>query len=781
MLSRIKAGYSNVMVDPPTKSVRQILFTNICTYFNLVFFILAGCVVAVGAYNDLFFMPVVFLNTLIGIIQEIRSKIILDRLTLLTSPHVTAVREGRETKIAPENLVTDDIVVFTAGSQICADAELISGEITVSESLVTGESDEIIKNEGSSLLSGSYVISGRGYARLLRVGADSYVSRLTVEAKKIKKRQQPGMMRSLTLLIKIIGLMIVPLGIIMYFRQTLSLGMPVAASVVKTTAALIGMIPEGLYLLVSVALAVGVIRLAEKRTLVHEMGSIETLARVDVLCVDKTGTITENEMHVADIIPLETSSGSINDILCDTSGNLNPDNPTMAALKSYFSPGDFRKAETVVSFSSVNKYSAVSFGHGENYILGAPEAVLRGQYSFYREKTEEWAAGGKRVLLLASAGIMPDGGPLRQDVIPMAFVLLANRIRPGAEKTFAYFTRQNVQIKVISGDHPVTAAHAALQAGIPGSDRWIDALTLDTPEKLKQAALEYTVFGRVTPDRKRQLVRAIKNAGHTVAMTGDGVNDVPALKEADCSIAMASGSDAAKQISQLVLLDSDFASMPLAVAEGRKVINNIERTAALFLVKNIYSFVLTLTAIIAVFEYPVEPSQLTLVNAVTIGIPSFFLALEPETGMIKGRFLCNVLFRSLPAALTNLFLTFGVLFFSAVLKIESSQVSTITAILLGVVGLIMLYRVLSPQNARRIILFVSMCAGFLFALIFIGSFFSFVIPESAGFLILSVSALLAYPVMRFLSLTLNKTIPYSLKILSVIKSITGRLYKNHKS
>ncbi|MDD4772072.1 MAG: cation-translocating P-type ATPase [Eubacteriales bacterium] len=748
VLARIRGGYVNTAVDPPSKSVRQIVFGNLFTYFNLIFFVLAIFVIAVGAYNDLLFLPVVIANILIGTVQEIKAKRTLDSLTLLTAARVQVVREGRVIETTPENLVVDDVVIFGPGSQICADATVLSGEVTLSEALVTGESDEIIKKEGGELISGSYVISGSCRARLERVGADSFVSKLAIDAKKTKKKFGPGMMRSLTLLIKIIGLVILPVGIIMFYKQTNILGMSVRDSVVRTTAALIGMIPEGLYLLVSVALAVSVIRLAQKKTLVHEMGSIETLARVDVLCVDKTGTITENEMRVDDIIPLNPEmydKKALTAIMKDITGNLEADNNTMLALKSYFSGNGYRRAQRVVPFSSTNKRSAVSFGPNENYVIGAPESILERQYRHYREMTDDYAAQGYRVLLLASAD-----GP-----IPMALVLLSNPIRPQAKATFAFFERQGVAVKVISGDNPITVSCAARMAGIPMAESYIDASQLDTPEKLQEAATEYTVFGRVTPEQKRQLVRAIRKSGHTAAMTGDGVNDVLALKEADCSIAMASGSDIACRVSQLVLLDSNFASMPLVVAEGRRVINNIERSASLFLVKNIYSFFLALISIAAVFGYPIEPSQLSLINLVTIGIPSFVLALEPNTNIVKGKFLRNVLYRALPAALTNLFLTVGVVLFSFAFELDSAQTSTITALLVGIVGLIMLFRVCRPFNRRRIILLVSMCMMFIVGIVFFGDLFSITPPDMGSLLILIVFALLAYPAMRCFSIWLD--------------------------
>lgn len=755
VFERIQNGYSNRAVASPTKTVMQIICSNLFTYFNLIFFIIAGCVIAVGAYNDLLFLPIIVANILIGTIQEIKSKHTLDRLTLLNAPHANVIREGREIRTPVENLVADDVVVFTAGAQIYADAELISGEVTINESLVTGEPDEILKTEGSILISGSYIISGKCYARLEYVGAASFVSRLTIEAKK-QKKHRVGMMRSLTLLIKAIGLVIIPIGIGLFLRQIRTLNMSVEDSVVKTAAALIGMIPEGLYLLVSVALAVGVMRLAKKQILVREMASIEALARVDVLCVDKTGTITENEMHVNEIIPLQINDKEAGAILKDIAGNLNADNNTILAIKKHFPDGSFRQAEKTIPFSSVFKYSAVSFGEDENYIIGAPEFVLRSRYGEVKEKTENLAKQGNRILILASMPQLPDGNELNGHTIPLAIISLSNNIRAEAKATFSYFARQNVRIKVISGDNPMTASNAAALAGITGSGSYIDASLLDTDEKLQRAANEYTVFGRVSPEKKRLLIRAMKKNGNTVAMIGDGVNDIPALKEADCSIAMASGSEIACQVSQLVLLDSDFASIPFVVAEGRRVINNIERTASLFLVKNIFSFFLALTAIFTVFEYPVEPSQLSLINAVTYGIPSFFLTFESNMNIVKGRFLRNILFRALPAAATNLILTLCVVLFSHVFEIERTQVSTISAILIGIVGLIMLFNVCKPFNKYRIILWFMMCIGFSVGILFFGQLFSIENLKFNNMLFLFVFALLALPVMHSIYMLINK-------------------------
>ncbi len=756
VLNRIIDGYSNLPVAPPTKTIRQIIFSNLFTYFNLIFFVLAGCIIAVRSYNDLMFMPIVIANIFIGIIQEINSKITLDKLTLLSSPHAKVVRESREIETTIDNLVLDDIAVFGAGAQICADAVVISGEASVNEALVTGEPDEIIKKVGDELLSGSFIVSGKCYARLEKVGADSFVSKLTINAKKQKKIKKAGMMKSLTRLIQIIGILIIPIGAALFLKQLHTLELPLDSAVIKTTAALIGMIPEGLYLLVSVALAVSVIRLAKKRTLVHELGCIETLARVDILCVDKTGTITENEMNLSDIIPLTADREAVTSVLCDLVGNMDSDNNTMVSLKKYFSDKSFRPASIIIPFSSQYKYSGVSFGKNENYIIGAPEFVLKNQYRQYKDVIESYASGGNRVLVLASSTSTLTGGPLTDYVTALALVLLTNRIRPEARQTFEYFKHQGVCIKVISGDNPITVSQAASQAGIANSESYVDASTLDTHEKISRAAREFTIFGRVTPEQKKQLIAAMKHGGHTVAMTGDGVNDVLALKEADCSIAMASGSEVASQVSQLVLLDSNFSSMPEVVAEGRRVINNIERASSLFLVKNIFSFLLAWITIFAVFAYPIQPSQLSLVNMFTIGIPSFILALEPNTNLVRGKFLRNVLFRALPAGLTNLILILLTVLFSVFFELPEESVSTICALLMAVTGLFMLARVCKPWNFVHILLVSSMAVILTLSVIIIGPMFSITILSAGEYLVFAILALLSWPAMNGISNILDK-------------------------
>ena len=753
---RLDAGYGNDPVDSPTKSVGQIIMGNLLTYFNLIFAVIALALILVGSsLANLTFLGAVFCNTLIGTIQEIRSKRTLDKLTLLHAPTAHAVRDGREVKVPVEQLVLDDIAVFSTGDQITADGIIVSGEVQVNEALITGESDEITKREGDMLRSGSYVVSGNCRTYLTAVGADSFVSRLTLEAKKGKKKQEIGMMRSLSRLIAVIGIILIPMGAGLLARHLWGSDLSREAwrsAVESTSAALIGMIPEGLYLLVSVALAVSVMRLARKQTLCHDLKCIETLARVDMLCVDKTGTITENEMQVVDLLIMPNAritKESATALLGDFVSNVKDGNDTMIALKKAFGSDLYRPADAVIPFTSTTKYTGVSFG-GEHYVLGAPEFLLRDRFSNYEAAISPFTRSGNRVLLFGQVSELP-GGPLQARVIPLAIVLLNNPVRPQAAETFSYFTKQGVAIKVISGDNPATASAAAEKAGIPDAEKYIDATSLDSYEKTKDACEKYTVFGRVTPEQKRWLIRALKTAGHTVAMTGDGINDVLALKEADCSIAMASGSDVASQVSQLVLLDNDFSHMPSVVAEGRRVINNIERSASLFLVKNIFSFFLAIITICAAFEYPLTPVHLTLINVFTIGIPSFFLALEPNENLIRGKFLRSVLYRAAPAGFTNVFLVAFIILYREAFELPFDQVATISAIVVGFVGMMMLFLVCRPFNRMRKILWVSLAVALALSCVLFSLYSDNVILSRLSLqsmLILSTFLMLAYPVMR---------------------------------
>ena len=752
---RTVQGLVNAVTDDTSQSTGKIVCSNVFTYFNLIFFLLALVLLYEGSFNNLTFLVVVTVNAVIGIIQELKSKRTLDKLKLVSAPESTVIRNGVETKIPSDQLVLDDIVVFCAGNQICADAVVCGGELTVNESLVTGESDEIKKRPGDALLSGSFVVSGNARARLDKVGDDSFAAKLARDAKKIKKKQQPGMIRSLTRLIQIIGIIIIPFAIAMFWNQYHVQGLAEKISVENTAAAIIGMIPEGLYLLTSVALAASTIRLAQKDTLVHDMKCIETLARVDMLCVDKTGTITEPQMRLSQIIPLdEDDPGQTNDQVRRFVQSMSADNDTMKALKAHWQ-GQSADASAlrIRGFSSRTKYSAADFGESGAFLLGAPEMMLAEMPEALRRQIADLSAQGERVLLFAGYEFQPNSpedifadGTLGQMVIPLALVTLSNAIRPQAKQTFEYFRSQGVGIKVISGDNPMTAAAAAEKAGIPGTDRFIDLSTLSSDQEVEQAALAYTVFGRVTPEQKRILVRALKKAGHTVAMTGDGVNDVLALKDADCSIAMASGSEAAAHVSDLVLLNSDFSGMPHVVAEGRRVINNIERSASLFLVKNIFSFVLSVISLVSLSLYPLKPSQISLVSGLMIGAPSFFLAMEPNHDLVHGKFLRNVLFRAFPAALTAVILVEWSLLFTEAFHLPTEMASTMGFFLYAFSAYLMLYRVCKPMNLWHGLLFGAMGVGFLLAATFIPSWFQIAPLNYQCILILSPLMLLTLPI-----------------------------------
>ena len=751
---RMEKGWSNAPVDSPSKTTKEIIISNVFTYFNLIFLVIAVLLLLVGAFRDLTFLPVIICNTLIGIIQEIRSKKVLDKLSVLNAPKATVMREGKLQTIPAEKAVLDDVVKFQAGNQICADATVIDGEVQVNESLLTGESDEITKKPGDTLMSGSFVVSGSCLGRLEQVGADSYISKLTLEAKATKEGEQSEMIRSLDKLVQIVGFLIIPIGIVLFGQQYLLGDSSIKTSMQAMVAAIIGMIPEGLYLLASVALVVSVMRLATKKVLVHDMKCIETLARVNVLCVDKTGTITENTMKVHDVVSLEPYEKEelppLKELLGDFAHAMSKDNITMAAMQEYFTQGSGQVATSVTSFSSAFKYSSVTF-HTTSYVLGAPEFVLRDDYEIYKETIESYGSEGYRVLVFGRYEGTPDGKALTEAVVPYGLVLLANPIRKEAWETFQYFADQGVDIKVISGDNPVTVSKVASQAGIANADNYIDASQLKTPDDIKRAVLKYTVFGRVTPDQKRQFVRALKEAGKTVAMTGDGVNDVLALKDADCSIAMASGSDAAAQASQLVLLESNFSCMPSVVLEGRRVVNNIERSASLFLVKNIFSFLLSLFSMAFMITYPLEPSQISMVAMFTIGIPAFLLAMEPNKKMIEGHFLTNVLLKALPAGLTDVLIVGFLTVFGQTFGMSNEEISTAATLLLAIVGLMILFKISKPMNVFRWIVWSAMVAGLLFCVIFLKNLFGIGVMTQKCCMTLIVFAVATEPLLRYIS------------------------------
>lgn len=767
---RFAAHADNYKVESSTMSVSDIVKSNVFTYFNLIFAIIAVLLSIVAAWSDMMFLPIIIANTCIGIIQEVHSKKVLDRLSILNAPHCTVVRDGQEHEVEAHKLVLDDVVVLQAGSQIPADATVLDGELQVNESLITGESDEIAKHVGDELLSGSFVVSGKAHARLEKVGKDSYISKLTLQATQSKKGEQSEMIRSLNYLIMVMGIIIIPIGIALFVQSYIFNEGTLKESITGMVAAIIGMIPEGLYLLSSVAMAVSSVRLAQKKVLIHDMKCIETLARVNVLCVDKTGTITEPGMHVYETKILDgLDEAQTVATIADVVAAQEKDNATMEALQDYFTKGSGHKAKEVFSFSSETKFSGAIMDDGKAYVIGAPEFVLRSQFEEYQEQIAEYSSKGYRVLVFGEYECILSRKPLTEPVVPMGLVMLANPIRKGAKDTFRYFAENDVDIKVISGDNPLTVSVIASEAGIEGAERYVDASILKTQSDYDEAVEKYTVFGRVTPNQKRMLVQALKEHKKTVAMTGDGVNDVLALKDADCSVAMASGSDAASNVAQLVLLDSDFTRMPSVVAEGRRVVNNIERTASLYIVKNIFSMLLAIFSVILMLDYPLEPSQVSLISMFTIGIPSFILALEPNKNPIRGRFLTNVLVKALPAGLTDFLVVSGLVLFCREFSVDLDCLSTSCTILVAIVGFMILYRIAKPMNIGHIIMMIGVVAGWLFCMLFVSKFFAITGISKQCAMLMIVFAIITEPALRYLSLIVEGLHDWGSRVMQKMK------------
>ena len=737
--ARENAGLVNKAEISTDKSVKEIIRSNTLTYFNLIFFIIAVLLCVVGSFRNLTFLPVVIGNSLIGIFQEIRAKKTLEKMSILNSPHAVAIRSGRQVKISTEELVKDDVVVFSAGDQICADAVVISGNIKVNEALLTGESDEIEKVGGSSLMSGSFVVSGQCCARLVNVGEEAYIYKLTKEAKEMGTGEQSEMVKSINQIVKWMGIAIIPIGLILFYQSYWINHETFKTGIVSTVAAITGMIPEGLYMLTTIALALGTIRLAQQKVLLHDMKSIEALARVDVLCVDKTGTITEPNMTVDNVYCLNNgliTPEELKGLFVDYATAAVDNNATMLAIKDYAAVlntnGMYNKrtAVSVQPFSSTDKFSTITFRDG-TFILGAPEFVMKDNFESVAGEITPFAEKGYRVLLLAKKA---DSGMTE----PLGFVVLSNPIRKGAVKTFQYFNEQNVAIKVISGDSPKTVSEVAKQAGIANSDKYIDASLLDTDEKIKQAAVQYTVFGRVTPKQKQKLVQALQEAGHTVAMTGDGVNDILAMKDADCSVAMASGSEAASQAAQVVLMDSDFSKMPDVVFEGRRVVNNIQRSSSLFLVKNIFSLLLSVFSAVFLITYPLEPSQISLIGMFTIGIPGFLLALEPNKNRIQGHFLKNVLLKALPAGLADVLAVGALVVCGNVFSLPKEDIATASTMLLCVIGFMILINISKPFTPIKYGILALNVTGLVLCGIFLKSLFALTSMKSEISILLMV-------------------------------------------
>lgn len=769
---RVEEGLTNRADISTDKTTKEIVVSNVFTYFNLIFLVITILLIMVGSFRNLTFLPIIIGNTVIGIVQEIRAKKTLEKMSLLNAPHADVIRNGSVKQISTEELVKDDVILLTAGKQICADAVVISGNIQVNESLLTGEADEVEKTEGSTLMSGSFVVSGECYARLEKVGNESYISKLSLEAKSMGGKEQSEMIRSINLIVKWVGIVIIPIGLILFWQSHFVNGESITKSVTSTVAAIIGMIPEGLYLLTTVALALSTMKLARKKVLLHDMKSIETLARVDVLCVDKTGTITEPDMKLKEIFLCKNSGADgtqtaltldeLKSLILDYANASVDNNATMLALKAYAAEALtnntsalHRTAVSQQAFSSSLKYGSVTFSDG-TYLLGAPEFIMHEDFARIEEEIIPYADKGDRVLLFARYDGENVENGINGSVTPLGFVALANPIRENAVKTFEYFKSQGVAIKVISGDNPRTVSRIAIQAGIESAESFVDAATLDTEDKIADAVNKYTVFGRVTPKQKKQLVKALQAKGHTVAMTGDGVNDILAMKDADCSVAMASGSEAAAQAAQVVLLDSDFAHMPDVVYEGRRVVNNIQRSASLFLVKNIFSLLLSLFSVILMVTYPLEPAQVSLISMFTIGVPGFLLALEQNKDRIKGHFITNVMLKALPGGLTDVIAVGALVVCGEVFCISDASIGTIATLVLSVVGFMILFKISEPLNGMKYAVIIGNIAGLVFSGFFLKKLFALTDLSNICILLMIVFGFAAESLFRNLTLLVEK-------------------------
>ena len=769
---RVEEGFTNRTDISTDKTTKEIVISNVFTYFNLIFLVITILLIMVGSFRNLTFLPIIIGNTVIGIVQEIRAKKTLEKMSLLNAPHADVIRNGSVKQISTDELVKDDVILLTAGKQICADAVVISGNIQVNESLLTGEADEVEKTEGSTLMSGSFVVSGECYARLEKVGNESYISKLSLEAKSMGGKEQSEMIRSINLIVKWVGIVIIPIGLILFWQSHFVNGESITKSVTSTVAAIIGMIPEGLYLLTTVALALSTMKLARKKVLLHDMKSIETLARVDVLCVDKTGTITEPDMKLKEIFLCKNSGADgtqtaltldeLKSLILDYANASVDNNATMLALKAYAAEALtnntsalHRTAVSQQAFSSSLKYGSVTFSDG-TYLLGAPEFIMHEDFARIEEEVIPYADKGDRVLLFARYNGENVENGINGSVTPLGFVALANPIRANAVKTFEYFKSQGVAIKVISGDNPRTVSRIAIQAGIESAESFVDAATLDTEDKIADAVNKYTVFGRVTPKQKKQLVKALQAKGHTVAMTGDGVNDILAMKDADCSVAMASGSEAAAQAAQVVLLDSDFAHMPDVVYEGRRVVNNIQRSASLFLVKNIFSLLLSLFSVILMVTYPLEPAQVSLISMFTIGVPGFLLALEQNKDRIKGHFITNVMLKALPGGLTDVIAVGALVVCGEVFCISDASIGTIATLVLSVVGFMILFKISEPLNGMKYAVIIGNIAGLVFSGFFLKKLFALTDLSNICILLMIVFGFAAESLFRNLTLLVEK-------------------------
>ena len=722
---RIEQGKVNADENPNTRTYKQIVRENTLTFFNFLNLVLLILVLMVGSYKNAFFVGIIIINTLIGIAQEIRAKKTIDKLAILTAKKSIVIREGKKWTVPTEDLVLDDLVCLKTGDQVPADAKVLEGSVEVNESLLTGESDNLPKNVGDELFSGSFVTSGEACCQIIHVGKDNYAAQITSEAKEFK-RHNSELKNSLNAILKVISIIIVPLGALLFYKQYYVVGNTFKDSIVSMVAGVLGMIPEGLVLLTSVALTLGALVLANKKTLVQELYCIETLARVDTLCLDKTGTITEGTMCVERVEPWSEASENkdtdeiptededepdlheIENMMANLMYVLNDQNATIDALRKRFPAKSSMTLEHIVPFSSDRKYSGAVFEDNGTYLMGAAQFLFPEGREDILDVCQNYAEEGLRVLVLAHSTQMAEGTELPENLEPAALLLLTDVIREEAPDTLQFFDSQEVDLKVISGDDPVTVSAIVKRAGLKNAENYVDATTLETEEQLEEAVAKYSVFGRVTPQQKKEMVQALQKQGHTVAMTGDGVNDVLALKEADCSIAMAQGSDAAKNIANVVLLDSNFASMPHIVNQGRRVVNNIRTAASMFLIKTMFSVMLSLLTIFFGNAYPFEPIQMSLISACAVGIPTFLLAQENNYDKIDHTFLRHVFLNAFPAALTITSCVFAVMLVCQNVYHSNDMLSTACVLVTGWNYMAALKTVYAPLNTYRKVIIYGM-------------------------------------------------------------------------
>ena len=703
-------GKQNVIPEKVTKSTGQILKDNICTLFNLFNALIAIALALVGAWSNMLFILIIALNTLIGIVQELHAKKLVDRLSLLSMPTAKVIRDGQALEVPVQELVEEDVVELEAGKQVCADSVILAGEVEVNESLLTGESDAVPKSAGGHLLSGSSIVSGKCRACVEHVGAENYAAKIASEAKRLRGVHSE-LLSSMQKVTRFTGFFIPPLGILLFLEAFFVRGDTVNHAVVTTAAGLLGMLPKGLVLLISVSLTVGIITLSKKRVLVQELFALETLAHVDTLCLDKTGTLTQGKMQVEQVtvtalgrrMEFEKLMGAFLQFTDDN-------NATFQALNAYFEKNTAFVSGQRIPFSSERKWSAVELKNVGYFVAGAPERLGAGRWE---ENLQREVQAGKRVLM---AGITQDAvfpeGPLPQ-VQVLAILVISDPIRPNAAETLSYFQKEGVALKLISGDNPVTVSALAKQAGFPTAEKYIDMCQIDDPVEIEKAALSYSVFGRVSPLQKKQIVQALQKNGHSVAMTGDGVNDLLALREADCSIAVAEGSDAARQVSQVVLLDSDFSSLPAVLSEGRRVVNNITRVAGVFFVKTIYSVLLSIVCLILNIPFPLVPIQVTLIDLVIEGYPAFFMSFEPDDRKITRRFLPSVMSRAFPNAAAILLCYLILTVLSRAMPLPTEQSNILFYLLVGSVGIQAVFKASWPFNKLRLFLCGTMTVFFL--------------------------------------------------------------------